>query len=189
MVGVARRDGIGTRLPRLPESPRARRRLAYASALLGALTLLAIVQAAIGNDRGPERTQARPGAAQIVRPPRHVPATAADRAAAERTLSVFVPSAFIRRGLWRSWPLATAHMKRGTSHSDWLRGNLPVVPYPAALYRTAGFTLTYSTRGVLGYDVLVLPKTRAGPQQVYSCELHDVRGAWLVDYCYPRKTL
>jgi hypothetical protein len=41
--------------------------------------------------------------------------------------------------------------------------------------------------------MLVLPKeTKAGQlagQQVYACELHDVRGSWLVDQCYPRKTL
>jgi hypothetical protein len=24
---------------------------------------------------------------------------------------------------------------------------------------------------------------------VYACELHDVHGSWLVDECYPRKTL
>jgi hypothetical protein len=42
---------------------------------------------------------------------------------------------------------------------------------------------------VLGYDVLVLPKDADGPQQVYTCELHELAGRWLVDFCYPRKTL
>jgi hypothetical protein len=99
----------------------------------------------------------------------------------------------IRRDLAASWPLATAHMKVGTSRADWLAGNLPVVPYPSSAFRTAGLTLKYQYKGILGYDVLVLPKEtkaalRAG-QQVYVCELHDVRGSWLVDACYPRKTL
>ena len=82
-------------------------------------------------------------------------------------------------------------MKIGTSHADWLAGDLPVVPYPAKAFRTFGMTLKYSYAHVLGYDVLVLPKqTRAGAeagQQVYECELHDVRGSWLVDFCYPRR--
>jgi hypothetical protein len=84
-------------------------------------------------------------------------------------------------------------MKIGTSRADWLAGNLPIVPYSAAGYRTFGTVLKYQYRHVLGYDVLMLPKeTAAGKlagQQVYSCELHDVHGRWLVDFCYPRKTL
>ena len=125
--------------------------------------------------------------------PKHVPASPATRRAAERTLAVFVRSAVIRRHLARSWPLATPHMKIGTSHRDWLEGNLPVVPYPAPAFRDAGFTLKYSYKDVLGYDVLILPRRgkvgdQAG-QQVYSCELHKLHGSWLVDFCYPRKTL
>jgi hypothetical protein len=176
-------------VPRLPESPRQRRRLIYASTVVAVAAVLAILQAAIGNNNGPKLTKARPGTPKILRSPKTVTATLAERAAAEHTLSVFVRSAFIRRNLAESWPLATPHMKVGTSHADWLRGDLPVVPYPAAQYRTASFRLTYSYGGVLGYDVLVLPKQVDGQQQVYSCELHDVHGSWLVDYCYPRKTL
>jgi hypothetical protein len=131
--------------------------------------------------------------AMVLREPKHVPATPEMRHAAEATLRTFVRSAIIRRNLESSWPLATPHMKIGTSHSDWLHGNLPVVPYPAEAFRSAGLTLKYSTKGVLGYDVLVVPKrTKAGDragQQVYSCELHNVHGRWLVDFCYPRKTL
>jgi hypothetical protein len=131
--------------------------------------------------------------AQVYHPPKTVKASVGQKAAAVSTLSRFVRSAVIRRDLASSWPLATAHMKEGTSHADWLSGNLPVVPYAASAFRTAGYTLKYQYKGILGYDVLVLPKeTKAGQlagQQVYACELHDVRGNWLVDACYPRKTL
>ena len=131
--------------------------------------------------------------AQVYHPPKTVPATAEQKAAALSTLSRFVRSAVIRRDLAASWPLATAHLKSGTSRADWLSGNLAVVPYPAAGFRTAGFTLRYQYENVLGYDALILPnKTKAGQlagQQVYACELHDVHGSWLVDDCYPRKTL
>lgn len=133
------------------------------------------------------------GKAQVYHPPKTVKATPEQKAAALSTLSRFVRSAVIRRNLADSWPLATRHMKIGTSHADWLSGNLPVVPYPASAFRTAGFTLKYQYKGILGYDVLVLPKetkaAQAAGQQVYACELHDVRGQWLVDECYPRKTL
>jgi hypothetical protein len=125
--------------------------------------------------------------------PKTVRATAAEKAAAEHTLALFVPSAMTRRHLASSWPLVTRHMRAGTSRADWLAGDLPVVPYPAAAFRTFGVTLKYQYRHVLGYDVLVLPKENAAGadagQQVYACELHEVRGSWLVDFCYPRKTL
>ena len=173
----------------LPQSPRTRRRLGYLALAIVVAVAVVVAQLVIGTSHGPPTLRTRAGAPQVVREPKHVRARASDRAAAERTLSVFVPSAFTRRNLARSWPLATAHMRIGTSRADWLAGNLPVVPYPAAQYRTASFTLKYSYRGVLGYDVLVLPKRADGPQEVYSCELHQVRGAWLVDFCVPRKTL
>jgi hypothetical protein len=131
--------------------------------------------------------------AVVLRTPKTVRQAPSSLASARRTLDTFVRSAVVRRKLASSWPLATAHMKIGTSHADWLAGDLPVVPYPANAFRTFGLMLKYSYRGILGYDVLVLPKlTKAGNaagQQVYECELHDVRGSWLVDFCYPRKTL
>jgi hypothetical protein len=131
--------------------------------------------------------------AQVYHAPRTVKATAEQKAAAISTLTRFVRSAVIRRDLAASWPLATAHLRSGTSRAEWLSGNLAVVPYPAAGFRTAGFTLKYQYKNVLGYDVLVLPNTtkagRLAGHQVYACELHDVRDSWLVDECYPRKTL
>ena len=133
------------------------------------------------------------GKAQVYHPPKTVKASAEQKAAAVSTLTRFVRSAVIRRDLAASWPLATAHMKNGTSHADWLSGNLPVVPYPAEAFRAVGFTLKYQYKDILGYDALVLPNgTKAGQlagQQVYACELDDVHGSWLVDECYPRKTL
>jgi hypothetical protein len=178
----------------LPSSYRARRRLLWATvgagALIGVIALIVFVPNTGHSLSTPiDRTRK----AQIYHPPKTVEATPAERAAAEHTLAEFVPSAVTRQHLAQSWPLATAHMKVGTSYSDWLHGDLPVVPYPADAYRTFGTTLKYSYRNILGFDVLVLPKqnaagTKAG-QQVYSCELHDVGGHWLVDFCYPRKTL
>jgi len=163
---------------------------------IAAVVVLGVV-ALVVFDRNSGHSLATPidphGLARVYHAPKTVRATPQQKAAAVSTLSQFVQSAIVRRNLASSWPLATAHMKEGTSRSDWLQGNLPVVPYPAAAFRSAGYTLKYQYKGILGYDVLVLPKEtpaaqKAG-QQVYACELHDVGGRWLVDYCYPRKTL
>jgi hypothetical protein len=155
------------------------------------------IAALIVFDRNSGHSTATPldpnGVAKVYHPPKTVKATPQEKAAATATLSKFVRSAIVRRNLASSWPLATPHMKAGTSRSDWLHGDLPVVPYPADAFRTAGFTLKYQYKGILGYDALVLPKETAAAQrtgqQVYACELHELRGQWLVDFCYPRKTL
>jgi hypothetical protein len=178
---------------RLPTSHRARVRLLRRSIIASVLVVVAILLAFFRNTGHSYYMPVKNGPAMVVREPKHVPATPAARHAAESTLMRFVASAVIRRNLGSSWNLATVHMRIGTSHSDWMRGYLPVVPYPAEAYDHAGTTLEYSYKGVLGYDVLIIPnKTKAGGQagqQVYSCELHDVRGRWLVDFCYPRKRL
>jgi hypothetical protein len=188
------RSGTLAGVLRLPTSHRARVRLLRRSII--AVVLLGIA-ALIAFDRNSGHSTATPidesKPAEVVRIPKTVRQTPQARAAAEATLGAFVRSAVIRRNLEQSWPLATPYMKVGTSHSDWLAGNLPVVPYPAGAFRTYGLTLNYSYKGTLGYDVLVLPNgtpagTAAG-QQIYLCELHDLRGSWLVQFCYPRKTL
>ena len=179
---------------RLPESHRARVRLLRRSIIA---TVVIIVALLIAFDRNSGHSTATPidesKQAKVIRTPKTVKQTPEARAAAEATLDAFVKSAVIRRNLASSWPLATPHMKIGTSHADWLAGNLPVVPYPASAFRTFGLTPKYSDKGILGYDVLVLPKqtktAEAAGQQVYECELHDLHGRWLVDFCYPRKTL
>lgn len=171
---------------RLPQSPRIRRRLLYAAIGASALGVFAVLAVVIGNVSGPKQAPLRAGAPEVYRGPKSVPATAAEKRAAEHTLDVFVRSAVIRRNLAASWPLASPEMRKGTSHADWLAGNLPVVPYPASQFRAASFTLKGSYKGLLDYDVLVVPKRAGGEQRVYSCELADVGGRWLVDYCYPR---
>jgi len=131
--------------------------------------------------------------AQLARTPKTVPATPAERHVAESVLMRFVRSAIVRRHLAASWPLATPHMKIGTSHADWLAGDLPVFPYPAAALKSVGLTLKYSYKRVLGFDALLVPTTdavgRKTGQQVYTCELHDLHGRWLVDFCYLSQTL
>jgi hypothetical protein len=178
----------------LPSSHRARVRLAWLSVAGAAVITVAALIVFVPNTGHTLSTPIdRSKPPVVITTPKTVKPTRAATAAAERTLDRFVPSAMLRRHLSSSWSLTTAHMRLGTSHSDWLRGDLPVVPYPADAFRTFGATLKYSYAHVLGYDVLILPRqTAAGKkagQQVYSCELHDVHGRWLVEFCYPRKTL
>jgi hypothetical protein len=174
---------------RLPESPRARRRLAWRAGALLAVAIVAVPLAFFRNTGHSYQTPISNVPAVVYHEPKHVPASAAARRAAEQTMDAFVRTAIIRDQPGRAWRLATPHMHVGSTRAEWEQGTLPVPPYPRNQFRTSSTTLKYSYRGVLGYDVLVLPKRADGEQRVYACELHDVRGRWLVDFCYPRATL
>jgi hypothetical protein len=184
-----KRERSPNSLLRLPESPRARKRLYRRSALAGAL-VVALVMVVFFRNTGTPLDSPIVGKRPIVlRSPKSVPASPAARAAAERTLDRFVRTAVIRRNPLQAWDLVTPRLRAGTTQAQWRAGLLPVVPYPAEQFRSEGATLKYSYRGILGYDVLVVPKTLRGEQRVYACELDKVHGHWLVDWCYPRKTL
>jgi hypothetical protein len=174
---------------RLPESPRARRRLAWRAGALLAVAVVAVPLAFFRNTGHSYQTPLSNAPASVYHEPKHVPASAATRRAAERTLDAFVRTAIIRDHPGHAWTLATPHMREGSTRAEWAAGTLPVPPYPLAEFRSAGSTLKYSYRHVLGYDVLVLPKRENGDQRVYACELHELGGHWLVDFCYPRATL
>lgn len=174
---------------RLPESPRARRRLAWRAGALLAVAVVAVPLAFFRNTGHSYQTPLSNAPASVYHEPKHVPASAATRRAAERTLDAFVRTAIIRDHPGHAWTLATPHMREGSTRAEWQSGTLPVPPYPAAEFRASSLRLKYSYRGVLGYDVLVLPRTPKGEQRVYACELHDIHGQWLVDWCYPRATL
>jgi hypothetical protein len=157
--------------------------------VLGVLLAVGFLLAFVRNTGHSLQTPTNGKPVVVLRNPRSVPASKQARATAERTLERFVQTAVLRRDPGDAWELATPKMREGSTRSDWGHGLLPVVPYPSKEYRDDGLTLKYSYRGVLGYDVLVLPKTKKGDQVVYSCELHELRGQWLVQWCYPRTTL
>ena len=173
----------------LPRSPRKRRRLAYAGSAAGVVIVVAVAAVVIGNSAGPRETAVRPGKAQVYRTPKAARATPAEKRAAAAALEAFATSAITRRDLAVSWRLGSPEMRSGTTRTEWLSGNLPVVPYPATEFRALSLRLTASYVRELDYDVLVLPKTKKGEQRVYSCQLSEHADRWLVDYCYPRTSL
>jgi hypothetical protein len=175
----------------LPQSPRKRRRLAYAAGAALTIGLLALVSAVIGNSSGPKEAPIHTGEqAQVYAGATPMRASAADKRAAAKVVAAFAASAIPRRHLGVSWELATPHMREGTTHQEWLAGSLPVVPYPSRQFRAIGLTFKGAYVGeVIDYDVLVLPRTKRGQQQVYSCELKKLAEGWRVDFCYPRAVL
>src|SRR3954468_11727096 len=89
-----------------------------ALAVVTAIALLIVFDRNSGHSTATPIDFSKPAA--VVRTPKTVRQTPQALTAAQATLRAFVRSAVIRRNLASSWPLATAHMKVGTSHADWL---------------------------------------------------------------------
>ena len=108
------------------------------------------------------------------------------------TIDRFVASAVVRRNLDAAWELASPEMRAGVTRSDWNRGELPVVPYPAEAIEAVDWQLGYVDREAVIVDVMIQPKKESGERvQVYSAQLsRDEQGdGWLVDSWIPAATL
>ncbi len=173
---------------RLPSSHRARMRLLRWSIAAAALATVAGLVVLVPNTGRSLETPHSNRDAMVVPQPKRVDQSPEALRAARQTLDTFIRSAAIRRNLARSWPLATRRLKVDTTRRQWLAGNLPVPPYPAAQFRRARYAVTYSFQGVLGYDVTVEPKRPTGLWGEYKCELHGGGLRWLVEYCYGAAT-
>jgi hypothetical protein len=119
------------------------------------------------------------------RHPKHVPFTAADRRAVRKVLARFVRTAVARCDVGASWDLAGPSLREGVSRAQWHKGDIPVVPYPAARHGQGSWDLVdYSYRNRVGLEVMLFPRPRSG-YSVASAQTELVRGPdgrWRVDY-------
>ena len=171
-------------------SPRRRRRLVPVAILLavaGPLVYLGVHYSSPGDPgaatgplvAGPEYAQ-----------PKNAPFTRASQREVRRVLHDFIGTAVVRHDAGRSWDLTAPSMREGFTRKQWNRGDMPVVPYPAADkgWGTWNF-VEYSYKGMVGLEVLLFPKPGSG----YSAVTADVElvkgrdGRWRVDYWMPKK--
>src|SRR5215218_7387855 len=137
-----------------------------------------------GNATGPAVEE--PGYAQ----PKKAPFTRTEQRAVRRVLRDFEMSAVMGRDVSRSWDLAAPSLKEGFTRKEWNRGNLPVVPYPAANRGLGSWSFVqYSYTDTVGLEVFLFPKPGSG----WSAMTADVElvkgrdGKWRVDYWMPKK--
>jgi hypothetical protein len=177
-------------------SPRRRRRLARVGLVLAALAAGAGIviwdPGGVDPPKGaaPERTAptlARPSA----EPYEPLPVTAQAKREIGATVDRFVATAVVREDLGTAWELASPEMREGISRSEWERGDLPVLPYPARAIAAVDWELGYVDRDAVIVDVMIQPTRGSGERvQVYSVQLsRDGDERWLVDSWIPAATL
>jgi hypothetical protein len=99
------------------------------------------------------------------------------------------PSAADRAKLAKAWKISGGPIKEGTPYKAWLKGDIPVVPYPARA--NAGLQVEYSHRNAIEFVFALLPKKgfKTKPQY-FLMDLSRVgkQGAkhWIVTYWAPQ---
>ena len=105
---------------------------------------------------------------------------------AREAIVLFIQTAVVRRNLAASWPITHPDLKQGISRTEWLAGNIPVVPYPATGVQGTPVKVEYSYADRALLRVALKPKRGSGVKpQVFSIGVKRFRGSWLVDHWVP----
>jgi hypothetical protein len=122
--------------------------------VVGAAIAIGIMYPNTAEDDEPDSAAIAPRAAQVYREPKTVSLTKAEREAALRNALEFVNTAVARKRVERSYDLVTPDLRQGLSRSQWSKGDIPVVPFPAAEVR-ARIDFSYSNE--IGLTMVLLP--------------------------------
>lgn len=106
------------------------------------------------NTARPEETTLRNDPVQVYKEPVPVKLSKTERALALDTALKFVNTAVARRHVEDSYALAAPDLRGGMTRSQWARGEIPVIPYPATEARVR---VDYSFRNELGLTLLLVP--------------------------------
>lgn len=118
------------------------------------------------------------------REPKHVPFTAEKRRAVSAVLAKFIDGAVSKHDLAGTWDLAGPGLRQGLTRKDWLKGQLPLVPFAASKRGQGQWSVVnYSYANKVGLELLMFPAHRSG--QLATVETDVVRGRdgrWRVNY-------
>jgi hypothetical protein len=163
---------------------RSRRRAAIAAVLvlvavpLGYLAVHYSSSGDPGNANGPYVSDA------FYREPEHVPFTAEKRRAVSVVLAKFISGAVSKHDLAGTWDLAGPDLRQGITREDWLKGQIPIVPFAASKRGQGDWSVVnYSYPNKVGLELLMFPEHRSG--QLATVETDVVRGKdgrWRVNY-------
>jgi hypothetical protein len=106
-----------------------------------------------------------------------------DRPAINALLDKFIPDVVEGKNLAEGWNLAGGYA-RTVSHRDWLRGDTPIQRYPAKGTTFHGWTVNYSSPTVVGFDILLQPRTHKLGAWSFRAEARKIAGRWRITTWY-----
>jgi len=157
-----------------------RRRLLRLGIVVGAAAVVALLIAFVprGHTFGNHFSSVP---AQTVAKLKTVPLTRADRGEIDTALDRFVPPALGRREPIRARPYAASDLLRGTTRRDWVKGDIPVPPYPVRQGQTHAYVVLYSFENVAGLELGLHPRKGAKVgNAAFFVTMKRQHGRWLV---------
>ncbi len=140
-------------------SPRFRRRVSWllAVGLLVGAVALAVVLLPSSKPKKEVFTKAPP---TVYKSPQSVPLDRAGRAEVVFVASNFIQTAVRRVHVDDSWEMTDPSMRQGYTRQEWAKGEIPVVPYPAAGIRQ--LTIDWSYRDDVALDIVLVATAESG---------------------------
>lgn len=132
--------------------------------------------------------QSAPAPAPALQPSATVTPGGTIAPAARHVAGRFLLTAVAREHLAEAWTLATPVLRTGVTRGQWLRGELPVPPFPVTDLATTGFDVVGTAPNKVILQVLLVPKPGAGfdATRYQMTLIRSGSGApWRVDYCQP----
>jgi len=169
-------------------SPRLRRRLGWASALVAvAVAIAAAVVFLPSRSADVAAPDPAASAAQPARSYGEPPTVPAPRAEINALLDAFIPAGIARKDLAAGWDLV-APEARG-SRAEWLRDVTPFQRFPARDRKFHGWQVNYSYPGDVGFDVFLAPTDPDHHvSMAFRGEAKKIDGEWKIAVFYPQAT-
>jgi hypothetical protein len=173
------------------QSYRWRRRLAWSASTLALLVGLVVAAIVLPKDHG-VRYQLNPTGTERAQSygdlQKEVRVTPQQRRAVNETLVAFVRTGVTRSDPPAAWVLTTPEMRSGIARTDWDKGDLPVLPFPANVESADDWTVISSYPGDLTVDLMLQPRAGAKTGPIaFAIELKKREGRWLVDSMVPEQ--
>ena len=163
---------------------RSRRRLTIAAVLVVVAVPLGYLAVHYSNSGSPRNANGPYVSDAFYREPKHVPFTAEKRRAVSAVLAKFIDGAVSKHDLAGTWELAGPDLRQGITRDDWLKGQIPIVPFAASKRGQGKWSVVnYSYANKVGLELLMFPEQRTG--QLATVETDVVRGKdgrWRVNY-------
>ena len=172
-------------MPRLPESPRARRRLAW-SAGAGALLVIGLAVALlIPNKQAPNPVPTGKAEPAQLAVNTKTKLTRVDRRAIDTLLDRFIPAGVAQKDPETAWRLSAGEMKSGSTLAQWKKGTSPIPYYPVKERNFHHWQPVDVEKGAVILDILVHPTdpTKLGTW-VFSMQVVKQHSRWLVNRIY-----
>lgn len=111
--------------------------------------------------------------------------TASEKAAVRPVLASFIRDAVARGNPGKAWDVAGPDLRQGFTRKQWEKGDMPVVPYPAADRGLGDWSyVKYSYTNTVGLEVFLFPRPGSGESAITADAevVKDKQGKWFVNY-------